>query len=289
MHACMHACIHRRMHTRVSVHMHSKVHTIQHTYSFTHTDVPRHKQKGTDMGIRAQTFMETYTQHHLVPYVVVVRSGSSNFPDWFFKSYIYLPIFLLVSPPPPPPPSAPNIKRTYTSVHVLTHTHTHTPTLTHSQIHPLRAQYKTHIHKRARTNTYTHTHTNTHSQIHTHTHKRTHTHTPSPHPTSMFHTHILLDTNESTFIIIKLRMFLTSLQQSFDLGASYHLTLRFLSERSHFIFFNSPFHFIFSISLLICSKKFDSIFLTSVTLFSVKTFFNFSISSIITRERITWK
>ena len=89
----------------------------------------------------------------------------------------------------------------------------------------------------------------------------------------MFHTHILLDTNESTFIIIKLRMFLTSLQQSFDLGASYHLTLRFLSERSRFIFFNSPFHFIFSISLLICSKQFDSIFLTSVTLFSVKTFF----------------
>ena len=80
-------------------------------------------------------------------------------------------------------------------------------------------------------------------------------------------------------------MFLTSLQQSFDLGASCHLTLRFLSERSRFIFFNSPFHFIFSSSLLICSKQFDSIFLTSVTLFSVKTFFNFSISSIITRER----
>ena len=44
----------------------------------------------------------------------------------------------------------------------------------------------------------------------------------------MFPNNILLDTNESTFIIIKLRMFLTSLQQSFDLGASYHLTLRFL-------------------------------------------------------------
>ena len=51
-------------------------------------------------------------------------------------------------------------------------------------------------------------------------------------------------------------MFLTSLQQPFDLGASYHLTLHFFisSERnpstkqSRFIFFNSPFHFIFSIT-----------------------------------------
>ena len=87
-----------------------------------------------------------YVRPHL-DYGDVIRGGSSNFPDRFFKSYIHLPIFLLVSS-------------------------------------PLRAQYKTHIHKRARTNTHARTHQYSHTNTHAHTHTRTHTHTllrPIPH------------------------------------------------------------------------------------------------------------
>ena len=102
----------------------------------------------------------------------VNRGGSSNFPDRVSKSYIYLPIFLLVSPLRAQYTAYINKRaRTNTQIHARTHkyTHEHTNTRTNTQIH-------------ARTHKYTHEHTNT--RAHAHTYRHTHTHTllrPIPH------------------------------------------------------------------------------------------------------------